>query len=131
MKRLFEPVRITDLDIDQTQPSHEAPGLFQLYLKLSKVPPPKWVKMFEQERRFPRHPQWRNAWVDRSHSVIDCIPEELGRLHLNHLKEDVAQANKKLLEWSARNAAGSRRQLQEKAAARKQLEELRAKLKFD
>jgi hypothetical protein len=131
MKGLFEPIRITDLDIDLTQPSQEAPGLCHLYLKLSKVPPPEWVKMFEQERRFPRHPQWRNAWVDRAHIVIDCIPEDLGRLHLNHLKEDVAHANKKFLEWSAGNAAGSLRQFQENAAARKQLEELRAKLKFD
>ena len=74
---------------------------------------------------------WRNSWVEGAHIVIDCIPEELKSFHLNHLKEDVASANKKFLEWAAKNNAEILRQLQEAAAARKQLEELRAQLKFD
>jgi hypothetical protein len=55
----------------------------------------------------------------------------LEQFGLNHLKEDVANANNKFLESSARNDADNLRQFQEKEATRKQLEELRAKLKFD
>jgi hypothetical protein len=131
MKELFDKIRITDLDIDLTQTSQEASGFRRLYLKLSGEPPPEWVKIFEQERRFPPHPIWRNSWVVGAHIVIDCVPEELEQFGLNHLKEDVANANNKFLESSARNDADNLRQFQEKEATRKQLEELRAKLKFD
>ena len=131
MKELFEQVRITDLDIDLTQTSQEASGLWRLYLKLSGEPPPEWVKIFEQQRRFPRHPIWRNAWIVGAHIVIDCVPEELEQFGLNHLKEDVANANNKFLELSARNDADNLRRFQEKATTRKRLEELRLRLKFD
>jgi hypothetical protein len=131
MKESFEQIRITDLDIDLTQTSQAASGLRRLYLKLSVEPPLEWVKIFEQHRRFPRHPVWRNAWVVGAHIVIDCVPEELEQFGLNHLKEDVANANNEFLESSARDAADNLRQCQKKEAARKQLEELKAKLKFD
>jgi hypothetical protein len=131
MKESFEPIRITDLDIDLTQTSQEASGLRRLYLKLSGEPPPEWVKIFEQKRRFPRDPVWRNAWVVGAHIVIDCVPEELERSGLNHLKEDVTNANNEFLESSARHEAENLRQFEKEEATRKQLEELRAKLKFD
>ncbi|MGO8926245.1 MAG: hypothetical protein ACLQU3_05060 [Limisphaerales bacterium] len=116
MKELFDKIRITDLDIDLTQTSQEASGFRRLYLKLSGEPPPEWVKIFEQERRFPPHPIWRNSWVVGAHIVIDCVPEELEQFGLNHLKEDVANANNKFLESSARNDADDLRQFQEKEA---------------
>ena len=131
MKASFDKIRITDLDIDLTQTSQEAAGFRRLYLKLSGEPPPEWVKIFEQKRRFPRHPIWRNAWVVGAHIVIDCVPEELEQFDLNHLKEDVVNANKEFLESSARDDADNLRQFQKQEATRKQLEELRAKLKFD
>jgi ribosomal protein L7/L12 len=59
------------------------------------------------------------------------VREELEQFGLNHLKEYVANANNKFLETSARNDADDLRQFQEQEATRKQLEELRAKLKFD
>ena len=131
MKESFEEIRITDLDADLTQPSQEAPGFRHLYLKLSEEPPPEWVKIFEQERRFPSHRIWRNAWVVGAHIVVECVPEELEQSQLNHLKEDVAKANKKFSEWAVKNDAEILRQLRERAEVRKQLEELRGKLKFD
>ena len=105
MKELFEQIRITDLDIDLTQTSQETSGLRRLYLKLSREPPPEWVKIFEKKRRFPRDPIWRNAWVVGAHIVIECVPEELEQSGLNHLKEDVTNANNEFLESSARHDA--------------------------
>jgi hypothetical protein len=131
MKEPFEEIRITDLDVDLTQPSQEAPGFRRLYLKLSEEPPPEWVRIFEQERRFPSHQTWRNAWVVGAHIVVECIPDELEHFQLNHLKEDVANANKKFSEFAATKNAEILQQVRERAEARKQLEELRTKLKFD
>ena len=129
--KLFEEISITDLDVDLTQPSQEKTDFRRLYLKLSGVPPPEWVKIFEQERRFPSRPIWRNAWVVGPYIVIDCVPEELEQFGLNHLKEDVANANNEFLESSARDEADHLREFQKKQATRKQLEEVRARLKFD
>ncbi|HWI57049.1 MAG TPA: hypothetical protein VNZ22_07470 [Bacillota bacterium] len=124
MKELFEAIRITDLDIDLTQPSQEESGLRHLYLRLSAAPPREWVKIFEQKRRFPRRSRWRNAWVAGAHIVIDCIPEELEQFALNHLQEDGAQTNQSFVKWAPRNDAAIVRQLKEKAA-------VRAELKFE
>ena len=131
MKEPFEKLRITDLDVDLTQPSQEAPGFRRLYLKLSEEPPPEWVKIFEQERRFPSHRVWRNAWVVGAHIVVECLPEELEQCQLNHLKEEVAAVNKKFSEWTAERQVENMRLLQEQEAARKQLDKLRTKLRFD
>jgi hypothetical protein len=131
MKEPFEEIRITDLDVDLTQPSQEAPGFLRLYLKLSQEPPPDWVKIFEQERRFPPHRTWRNAWVVGAHIVIECVPDELEQCQLNHLKEDVATVNRKFSECAATKKAEIRQQLQEHAQARRDLENLRTRLRFD
>ena len=131
MKGLFDQIRITDLDIDLTQASPEASGFQRLYLRLSGEPPPEWVSLFEEKRRFPPRPIWRNAWVIGAHIVVDCVPEELEQSGLNHLKEDVANANNEFLESSARDEADNLREFQKKQATRKQLEEVRARLKFD
>lgn len=131
MKEPFEEIRITDLDVDLTQPSHEAPGFRRLYLKLSQEPPPGWVKIFEQGRRFPRHRIWRNAWVIGRHIVVECVPEDLEHSQLNHLKADVANANRKFSEWITSSNSETLLQLREQRAVREQLEKLRARLKFD
>jgi hypothetical protein len=131
MREPFAEIHITDLDVDLTQPSQGAPGFRRLHLKLSGEPPREWVKIFEERRRFPRHPIWRNAWVLGAHIVVECVPEELEQFGLNHLQEDVANANKGFAKWAARNNAEILQQQRERTAARKQLEELRARLKFD
>ncbi len=130
MKEPFEEIRITDLDVGLTQPSDEAPGFRRLYLKLSEEPPPEWVTIFEQERRFPPHRRWRNAWVIGRHIVVECVPQELEQFQLNHLKEDVSTVNKKFLECAAAIKAEIRQQLQEQEKARRDLENLRTRLRF-
>ena len=65
------------------------------------------------------------------HIVVECVPEELEQFQLNHLKEDVATVNKKFSEWTAANEAETIRRLRERAEVRKQLEELRGRLKVD
>lgn len=131
MKKPFEEIHITDLDVDLTQPSQEAPGFWRLFLRLSAGPPPEWVKIFERERRFPRHRIWRNAWVIGTHIVVECVPEDLERSQLNHLKEDVANANKQFSDYAVTKEAEIVKQERERAEVRKQLDELRGRLKFN
>ena len=131
MKAQCKEIRIIDLDVDLTQPSPEAPGFRRLFLKLSEEPPPEWVNMFEQVRRFPPHQIWRKAWVLGAHIVVECVPEELEQCQLNHLKEDVAIVNQRFSECAARKKAEIRQQLQDQAEARRELENLRSRLRFD
>jgi hypothetical protein len=131
MKEPFEEIRITDLDVDLTQPSQEAPGFRRLYLKLSQEPSPEWVRIFEQERRFPRQQVWRKAWVLGAHIVVECVPDELEQFQLNHLKEDVATVNRKFSECAAIKKTEILQQLREREVARRDLENLRTRLRFD
>ena len=131
MKEPFEEIRITDLDVDLTEPSQEGPGFQRLFLKLSQRPPPEWIKIFEEVRRFPSHRIWRNAWVVDAHIVVECIPQELEQFQLNHLKKDVANTNKKFSGCACTQKAEMRQQQQERAEARRELEHLRTRLRFD
>ena len=131
MNEPSEGIRITDLDVEVSQPSSEGPGFRRLYLKLSDHPSPEWVKIFEELRRFPTARTWRSAWVVGDHIVIECIPAELEQAHLNHLKEDVAKANSTFWECEASKRAERLSQLRERVEVRKQLVGLRALLKFD
>jgi hypothetical protein len=102
-----------------------------MYLTLSAAPPEEWAQIFEERRRFPRHTSWRNAWIEGASIVIDCVPEEIERVHLSDLKEDVAACNKGYLEWRARAAAAAANRDEEERRERTRLEELQSRLKFD
>jgi len=91
----FEGIRIVDIDAERVQPSNRAPGLRHIYLKLSHTPPTEWVRIFKDERSYPRHSMWRHAWIEGAYIVIDCVPEEIENYHLRDLRQDVATANTK------------------------------------
>ena len=131
MPRHFEDIRIAGLDIDRTQPSQKAPGLRHMYLSLSGLPPAEWAEFFQEQRKFPRHTMWRDAWIEGPYIVIDCVPEEIEKYHLKDLKEDVRKANEKFREWELQDQARSVRQQQEAEAERKRQLELKKRLKFD
>lgn len=127
----FEDIKIVGLDVDLTQPSRKAPGLRLMHLRLSESPPPEWVQLFQQERRFPRHTMWRHASVEGGHIVVDCVPEELEQHHLKDLKRDVANSNDKYRQWLERRDAADAQQRDAGQKERERLERLRSKLDFD
>jgi DNA replication protein DnaC len=65
------------------------------------------------------------------HIVVECVPEELEQFQLNHLKEDVANTNKTFSECAATKKAEILEQLRAREEARRELENLRTRLRFD
>src|SRR5919109_4183833 len=95
MARFSEDIRITGIDIHQCSPSPENPRLQRISLTLSGLPPSEWQTMFTRECRVARQTLWREARIEGSYIVIDCVPEELAQPHLDSLKEEIKSANKK------------------------------------
>jgi hypothetical protein len=106
--------------------------LYLVHLKLSSTPPTTWTRFFDQSRKEPRHPLWRNAVIDRKTIAVECVPEELETHLLAALKEDVAFANARYREFL-------KKELDEEMAIRggtksrtsQKITDLRGKLKFD
>ena len=124
-------LRIVGLDADKTQPSHRASGLRHIYLRLSSHPPAVWAKCFAQSREFPRHSMWRKCWIEGSHIVVDCVPEEIERYHLQDLKQDVEVANRDYRQWLAQREAAERRKQEAATAEQARIAGMAARLKFD
>lgn len=127
----FEDIRIVDLDNSRSVKPDASKALYHMYLKLSTRPPGEWAEIFTAERRFPRHTMWRHAWSEGEYIVIHCVPDELERIHLKDLKQDVSRANEKYREHLTRVAQVQARDAQRQHAEEKQLQNIRDRLKFD
>ena len=89
----FVDIKIVSLEEEMMVESPVRPELFYVYFKLSHAPIPLWQSAFEEARRVSRHPHWRRAWVDRKFIVVECLPDEIEKYHLNDLKQDIAKSN--------------------------------------
>src|SRR6266446_433541 len=58
----FEDIHIVEVDKARTYKPDPESALYNVYLRLSAVPPGEWTEIFEAEREFPRHSMWRRAW---------------------------------------------------------------------
>lgn len=123
---VFVDIRIVVLDTARSEQPDPQRKLWNLYLTLSASPPEEWARIFDAERRFPRHTMWRKAWVEGSHIIVHCVPDELPQYHLGDLKEDVSNANAKyrqyLLQESQKQSRGE--------AKLRELEDLNSRLDF-
>lgn len=131
MARASEDIRITGIDIHQCSPSPENPRLQRIYLTLSELPPADWQTIFTRESGVTRQTLWRVARIEGSCILIDCAPEELAQHHLDSLKEDVKNTNKKFGLLMAQRQEEATRQLQTEQTARKRLHDLQNMLQFD
>jgi hypothetical protein len=102
-----------------------------MYLSLSETPPRVWCQIFNAERQFARHSMWRRAWIEGNYVVVDCVPEELEKYHLNDLKQDVGSSNAKFHEFLAKKARGTEAARQAAQQERDHIESLSKRLKFD
>lgn len=129
----FEDLALVGVDEERTVPSPDHPGtsLYHVHLKLSARPPNRWVELFNERRKFPRHSMWRHAWIDGQYVVVDCPIAEVEQHHLKDLKEDVQETNAQYRMYVERER--QKKEAQD-AAAKKAEEDKRAalkKLKFD
>lgn len=91
----FQDIAIAEVEKSQSYKPDPQKLLYNIYLRLSDIPPSEWVEIFDAERQFPRHSMWRRAWVESNCIVIHCVPDELKQYHLRDLKEDVTNSNSK------------------------------------
>jgi hypothetical protein len=95
----FEDIDIVEVDKARTYKPDEESALYNVYLKLSAVPPSEWAQIFDAEREFPRHSMWRRAWIESDYVIVHCVPEEMKQYHLRDMKQDVANSNAKYREY--------------------------------
>ena len=98
----FEDIHIVEVDKARTYKPDDESALYNVYLKLSAVPPGEWTQIFDAEREFPRHSMWRRAWIESDYVVVHCVPEEMKQYHLRDVKQDVANSNGKYREYLMR-----------------------------
>jgi TIR domain len=98
----FEDIHIVEVNKARTYKPDEESALYNVYLKLSAVPPAEWTEIFDAEREFPRHSMWRRAWIESDYVIVHCVPEEMKQYHLRDLKQDVASSNAKYREYLMR-----------------------------
>ena len=127
----FEDIKIVDLDVSATRSSGRGGALREMYLQLSNTPSAPWSEIFQNERAFPRHSMWRDAWISGEYIVVDCVPEELERDHLPYLKQDVANTNQKYREYLTKCAQHEQRQHQAQDKEDQRLKGIRDSLDFN
>jgi hypothetical protein len=127
----FQDIRITSLDTNKSQDLSSQDGTHRLYLTLSGAPPATWRDIFGREHQTPRSSIWREATIDGMFLVITCTPEELEKHHLEFLKEDVKNTNRKFKLSIAEQEEQAARFRQSEEERKKRLEEVRDRLKFD
>jgi hypothetical protein len=126
----FVDLRILDLDLERSYKPEESKLLYNMYLKLSARPSEDWIQIFNAERRFPRHTKWRDARVEKDFIVILCVPEELEKVHLNDLKEDVLNANTKYRQYLFERAQMEIKEKDREKTEADKLQNLRKRLDF-
>ena len=127
----FQDLSIVDLDLAKSYNPDPQYALYNMYLRLSNVPPEEWQQIFDAERRFPRHTMWRRAWVEGANIVVHCVPEELEKYHMRDLLEDVKNCNTKYREFLTELARQEAREATRIEEQRDKLRDLRKKLGFD
>lgn len=127
----FEDIRLTGLDESKTYKPNPEKLLYDIYLNLSSRPSMDWRDIFMAERSFPRHSMWRKAWIEGSYIVINCVPEELEKYHLNDLKQDVANSNAKYRKYLYEVIQKEKEEIEKKNYERNKFKDIKTRLKFD
>ena len=124
----FDDIKILEIDENRTYRPDESKALYNVYLKLSSQPSHVWQKIFEAERKFPRHTMWRRAWIDGNHIVIHCGLEEIEKYHLDDLQEDVNNSNKKYRDYLTEETRKESKEALSKKTEKDKLAEIKRKL---
>lgn len=127
----FEDIKILEIDDSKSYKPDPKKLLYNIYLKLSGLPPTEWQQIFEVERRFPRHSMWRGAWIEGEYIVIHCVPEEIEKYHANDLKEDVRNSNSKYQQYLTEEAQKETKKEEQVLSERNKIKELKQKIRFD
>ncbi|MQY74059.1 MAG: TIR domain-containing protein [Clostridia bacterium] len=126
----FEDIKILEIDDSKSYKPDPKKLLYNIYMKLSASAPLEWQQIFEAERRFPRHPMWRNAWLEGDHIVIHCVPDEIEKYHAKDLMEDVDNSNSKYRKYLMEEAQKEAKKVEQEISERDKLKELKQRIRF-
>lgn len=127
---LFEDIIIVGADKDKTYNPDPSKLLYNVYFKLSNLPPSEWVEIFEAERRFPRHSMWRKAWIEGDYIVIHCCLDEVKKYHFRDITEDVKNTNRKYREYLQRVEIERQKKLKREEQEKKAIDDALDNLDF-
>lgn len=127
----FEDIKILEIDDSRSYKPDPRKLLYNIYLKLSTLPPLDWQQIFEAERRFPRHTMWRDAWIEGEYIVVHCVPDAMEKYHANDIKEDVNKSNSKYRQYLMEEAKKEAQKAEQALSESNQLKELKQKIRFD
>ncbi len=127
----FDDIQITELDAESSYKPDPSTDLYNVHVKLSRVPPYDWAAIFAAERKFPRHSMWRRAWIEGAHIIIHCVPEELELYHMRDLFTDVGNSNERYREHLTQLAQREAAERDRFDQQRESLQTLRKRLGFD
>jgi hypothetical protein len=119
------------LDLGKSYNPDPQYALYNMYLRLSRTPPEEWQEIFDAERRFPRHTMWRKAWIEDSHVIVQCVPEELEKYHMRDLVDDVKNCNAKYRAYVTELAQREAREMSKEHRQRDELRDLKRRLGFE
>jgi hypothetical protein len=131
MEPNFADVKIVGLEEELTVESPENPELRYVYFRLSQTPLPIWQSHFKESRKISRHPHWRHAWIDRKYIVVECLPEEIEKYHLQDLKQDVSKANQGCQNYLRTHSRADHDKESAHQHAVDRLREIKGRLNFD
>lgn len=127
----FQDIKVVGVDKSKTYRPDPEKLLYNVYFKLSSEPPIEWVRIFEAERRFPRHTMWRRAWVDGQYVVIHCALDEVKKYHAHDIKQDVANTNKKYGEYLRQLVIEQKKERERKGEELEKIDEALEGLDFE
>jgi hypothetical protein len=126
-----EDIKIISLDVDKTRPSSRGSEMRHLYLKLSSTPTQTWMDFFEQSKHLTIEGTERETWFEGNYIVVDCVPDELEKHHLNNLKKHIQFANENYRKFIEESSKKTQDYTIKQKNEKEKLEELKKRLKFD
>jgi len=127
----FEDIKIIGIDKNRTYKPDPEKSLYHVYFKLSTEPPLEWVRIFEEEHRFPRHSMWRHAWIDGQFIVVPCCLDEVKKFILDDIKQDVANTNRKYQEYLQQLEIEQEKERHREEKERKEIDEALEGIDFE
>jgi hypothetical protein len=126
----FVDIMIKGVDKKRLYKPDPVKTLYQVYFELSVLPSQEWVKIFEAERKFPRHTMWRHAWIEDDYIVVHCVLDEVKKYHLKDIKVDVNNTNTKYREYLRKVSAAKAREAQRERKEREDVDKALENLDF-
>lgn len=125
----FKDVEIKELDEKETHNPNPSKQIYSVYFTLTSSPPPEWIALFNESRRFVRHSRWRRMHIEGTWLVIAC-PLEEAQFQVDDAKQDITSANRQYRDQLALSAEAARQRAQQDQDEQDRIRKLKDSLKL-